>query len=100
MKDVTFVVNEKGRERVRKEKQKNVHAYVKGTVVDARDTDHLPYFWDDVTYNPYKWDHFVSKGKDGECRYVDSADWVDVDGNTSGLVSEILAYGLGYKNEN
>jgi len=98
LKDATFVVSEKGRERVRKEKQKNVHAYVKGTVVDARDTDHLPSFWDDVHYNPYECDHFESLGKDGQRRYVDSAEWVDVDGNTSGNVSAILAYGLGYKN--
>lgn len=59
MKDVKFIVNEAGRQRVIKEKKKNVHAFVRGQV------------WDDiiglglkevkVMYNPYLYNSFVEK---------------------------------------
>ena len=71
-----FVVNEAGRQRVLKEKQKNVHAYVKGLLLNtigfkpykgrslgpvygALDTIHKVTI---VSYNPYKAPHFVIKG--------------------------------------
>ena len=71
-----FVVNEAGRQRVLKEKQKNVHAYVKGLLLNtigfkpykgrslgpaygALDTIHKVTV---VSYNPYKAPHFVIKG--------------------------------------
>ena len=73
-----FVVNESGRQRVLKEKQKNVHAYVKGLLLNTRgfkpykgrslqrctalgaiDTIHKVTV---VSYNPYKAPHFVIKG--------------------------------------
>ena len=71
-----FVVNEAGRQRVLKEKQKNVHAYVKGLLLNtigftpykgrslgpvygALDTIHKVIV---VSYNPYKAPHFVIKG--------------------------------------
>ena len=71
-----FVVNESGRQRVLKDKQKNVHAYVKGLLLNtscfkpykgrsigpvygALDTIHKATV---VSYNPYKAPHFVIKG--------------------------------------
>ena len=52
-----FVVSQKGNERVRREKKKNVHAFVRG-YVESR----LPVFPSKmrfVTYNPYKNSSFV-----------------------------------------
>ena len=71
-----FVVNESGRQRVLRDKQKNVHAYVKGLLLNtsgfkpykgrsigpvygALDTIHKVTV---VSYNPYKAPHFVIKG--------------------------------------
>lgn len=60
--NATFKVSEKGRQRVLKTKQKNVHAGVLGTI-RCKDKTLL---WDinsftEVTYNPYKYDSFVVK---------------------------------------
>jgi hypothetical protein len=60
--DVTFRVQPAGRERVRREGKKNVHAYVKGTydhemavnLTNEEMEDARP-----ITYNPYKYDSFV-----------------------------------------
>ena len=71
-----FIVHEAGRQRVLKDKQKNVHAYVKGLLLNttgfkpykrrslgpvygALDTIHKATV---VSYNPYKAPHFVIKG--------------------------------------
>ena len=56
LKNVTFKVYEKGRERVIKEQKKYVHAFVIGTITDEeRETTRQ------VTYNPYKYQSFVTK---------------------------------------
>lgn len=55
LKDVSFHVNEKGRQRVLKEKKKNVHAKVWGTVVGFENG----YQKDVAYYNPYKTDKFI-----------------------------------------
>jgi len=53
--DVTFKVSEAGRQRVLKERRKNVHAFVTG-YLDDWDADR---FWDvKIVYNPYKYDSF------------------------------------------
>lgn len=49
-------VSPTGRERVRKEKAKNVHAGIKGKIGD-QDVSHFS--WKPVTYDPYKYDSFV-----------------------------------------
>ena len=57
VKDPQFVVSQKGNERVRREKKKNVHAFVRGYVENR-----LPVFPSKmrfVTYNPYKNSSFV-----------------------------------------
>ena len=58
MWDCSFRVNQKGREKVLKEKRKNVHAGILGRVNDIGGTIMVG---TEVTYNPYKYDSFVSK---------------------------------------
>jgi hypothetical protein len=63
LKDATFKVSESGRQRVIKNKSKNVHAYIYGTLVESGmgisgDSKHnLPM---KITYNPYKYNSFIS----------------------------------------
>lgn len=72
--DVTPKVSEAGRQRVLKEKAKNVHAGLVGNLVAVTDDSELTelhgYFGDfidtdsqakEVTYNPYKYNSFVAK---------------------------------------
>lgn len=55
LRDATFKVSEAGRQRVLREKRKNVHAGVQGYV-----TNEPPSFYDGVAkYNPYKGPHFT-----------------------------------------
>jgi hypothetical protein len=68
--NVTFKVNEIGRQRVIREKSKNVHAYVvcdKYTFPGKVDVDKLKI----ITYNPYTNKQFVCDGKE-----INSADEV------------------------
>ena len=63
LKDVKFAVQPAGREKVRREGRKNVHAFVRGTVIMPSSmnctTDEfkkkMPFC---VTYNPYQMEHF------------------------------------------
>lgn len=60
LRNATFKVSEKGRQRVLKEKRKNVHAGVVGYI----DSDTLAYALTGLrcaTYNPYKFSTFVDK---------------------------------------
>ena len=58
LRDCKFLVGQKGRKRVLKERRKNVHAGISGYICGS----FLPY-WEKpdtpVTYNPYKYDSFV-----------------------------------------
>lgn len=60
--DVAFKVSEASRQRILKQKSRNVHAYVKGEFLDCYDGIFKP---DDslicVTYNPYKADWFYHR---------------------------------------
>ena len=82
----TFIVREAGRQQVIREQRKNVHAFVRGKVIDVRNfkpfkgrgegiEDDSPYAWMNstklqrgsmlvtttrVSYNPYKAPHFVT----------------------------------------
>jgi hypothetical protein len=86
MEEASFIVREAGRQQVIKEKRKNVHAFVRGKVIDVRNfkpfkgrgegiEDDSPYAWMNstklqrgsmlvtttrVSYNPYKAPHFVT----------------------------------------
>lgn len=60
LKNVTFHVSESGRQRVLRDRRKNVHAFVRGYL------DTTPYMRDvmdkcdvQVSYNPYKYNSFV-----------------------------------------
>lgn len=58
LKDVTFHVSEAGRQRVLRERAKNIHAVTRGTLVEtAPDTPNL------VRYNPYEGPDFMSDGQ-------------------------------------
>ena len=58
--DAQFRVGMKGRERVLKEKRKNVHAGVSGYIDRDWDLQRLPPTnFRSVIYNPYKWDTFI-----------------------------------------
>ena len=54
LKDATFVVQPAGRDRVLREKRKNVHAFVRGYVTDESITHGMR-----VRYDPYLNDAFV-----------------------------------------
>ena len=63
--DVEFRVREGGKEKVRSDKQKNVHAFVIGNLLDYCEypCENIPTEPNSniVTYNPYKFDSFVYK---------------------------------------
>jgi hypothetical protein len=68
--DCYFHVDAKGREKVVREKRKNVHAFVKGYLQDAENvnTDRPA---TEVTYNPYKYETFVDKNTEKFVYYAD-----------------------------
>lgn len=74
LKNVKFKVSEAGRQRVIKNKRKNVHAYVYGEVIES-----LPHpmnlIFNSVNYNPYKMERFQVQNQ-----YVDRADFVMING--------------------
>lgn len=61
----TFVVREGGRQRVLKEKRKNVHAFVVGTLTDERGAFGIDAQGPDlpvrISYNPYKAGYFLTE---------------------------------------
>jgi len=67
IEDPVFVVRKAGRERVLREKKKNVHAFVRGTWMQDLLIEVAPKILghrdrsQEVTYNPYKYDSFVTK---------------------------------------
>ena len=79
LKNVTFLVGEKGKERVRAEGQKNVHAYVTGTLIDycKNPCEVIPNSETGIviTYNP-KRDEFFNIRETGELIY--NADEVEL----------------------
>lgn len=61
LSDAKFVSQPAGRERVRREGVKNVHAFVRGRMMDYDSDENLRHGGTakGVTYNPYKYDTFV-----------------------------------------
>jgi len=64
MRDVTFKVSERSRERVLKQRRRNVHAFAVGHVIGMR--NFYPFNpsaagWIEVHYNPYSAPFFVNK---------------------------------------
>lgn len=72
LRDVYWVVQPAGREKVRREKRKNVHAFARGTF--GCSTTYYPIHaypeqntnWQEVTYNPYHDENFVRLVYDGD----------------------------------
>ena len=54
IKDADLVVRKAGREKVLREKRKNVHAFVRGTIENCSSWHN-----EQIAYNPYKYDSFV-----------------------------------------
>lgn len=86
LQEVKFIVSQAGRERVRNEKKKNVHAFVEGFVVDARKADnHVDgnksdeelwngeSEWMKLYYNPYKCDGFTMCDSDRIAEFAEFA---------------------------
>ncbi len=58
LKDIKFIVNKAGQAKVRKEKRKQVHAYIFGLIdKNPPEYQHYPY---QIFYNPYKNKTFVA----------------------------------------
>ncbi len=58
LRDCRYLVGKTGRERVLREKKKNVHAGISGYVVDLIPACRI---YNELTYNPYKHETFVSR---------------------------------------
>lgn len=80
--DVEFRVREGGKEKVRSEKRKNVHAFVIGELQDfcvfPCDDIPEPDSSDVVTYNPYKYDSFVIKDTEEPIYNASEVDMVNL----------------------
>lgn len=66
LKNVEFKVNQTGRNRVLKEKRKNVHAVIRGIPIPSGGTSHSGRL---ITYNPYLSNQFYLKNKP-ECKIL------------------------------
>jgi len=66
LEKVTFKVSEAGRQRAIREKKKNVHAYVVGSMMRTHRCDNPGPEWTRISYNPYKAGFFydVESGKE------------------------------------
>lgn len=79
LESVQFVVQPGGRARVLREKQKNVHAFVRGVLVEA--SEQIPEGFDRferVGYNPYRAAYFSRS--DASAIYQTEAVWVTIGG--------------------
>lgn len=95
LKSVSFKVGQKGRERVLREKSKNVHAVVEGYLASPFDINQWekensrPFSWSTVSYNPYRWNSFVDR--DNGDKPVNGAMYCDM---MSGDTNPVIAIGL------
>ena len=64
MFNVTFKVSESGRQRVIKEKQKNIHAFIIGTLSSVNAEFITTDKCSSITYNPYKASNFYYRNDD------------------------------------
>jgi hypothetical protein len=86
MRDVRFIISEKGRQRVLERKQKNLHAFAEGT---PGKVEAIQEHQREITYNPYRAGHFYWKDTGERVDRVTSA--VLRDGKIFGLGSPISA---------
>jgi len=69
-----FVVRQTGREKVLKEKVKNVHAFIVGHLLNNREYIIKSGSSKLVTYNPYKFNSFVTMSSNEQVNYADLAE--------------------------
>lgn len=62
---VSFKVNDSGRNRVIREKKKNVHAFIVGYILNVNNTP-MSLLKRSITYNPYKFNYFYFKDNDNK----------------------------------
>ena len=62
LENCNFVVQPGGRARVLQSNKKNVHAYIRGEIIPAKKTiwGVLDFPWETITYDPYKYETFIS----------------------------------------
>lgn len=93
--DVEFRVRQGGKEKVRSEKSKNVHAFVIGDLVDycKYPCVNMPQESNDniVTYNPYKYDSFVYKSTEQPVYRAKEVDMINQK-NKLFVINEIRKY--------
>jgi len=71
LQNVKFAVQPAGREKVRREGKKNVHAFVRGTVIMGEFTETFKDKCEQVIqYNPYQDEQFSTYLVDPETRYT------------------------------
>jgi hypothetical protein len=75
LKDCTLKVSQAGRQRVLRERKKNVHATIEGVLVagTVHDVEGATRNLTELTYNPYRYDSFVIKDNETP---VSKAGWV------------------------
>ena len=61
LKDATLVVRPSGREKVLRERRKNVHAFIRGYIKEDYGIKDNWYTVQELSYNPYKANTFVVK---------------------------------------
>jgi len=90
LRDFKMIVNPAGREKVRTEKQKNVHSFIEGYVIDSTEAwkNKINFNWSECYYNPYKTDFWM------ECetgQFVDCGEYADI------APESVLIYNYLYK---
>lgn len=80
-----FVVRKAGRDKVLRERKKNVHAFVRG---DIRHYSEILSPRLDLSYNPYKAGHFVNKATD-EPVYTASCAFMQIGDDTKPTIKAI-----------
>ncbi|MEL0098749.1 MAG: hypothetical protein VW907_04265 [Opitutae bacterium] len=77
LRDFKTIVNKAGQERVRRERAKNVHAFIEGFVIDAKESwkGMFDFGWGKCYYNPYETDHWTDS-ETGE--FIDCGEYADV----------------------
>ena len=82
LEDVEFRVRQGGRERVVREKSKNVHSFVIGTLMDYCEfpCENLPEEPNNniVTYNPYKYNSYVMKDTEEPIFHADEVEMINL----------------------
>ena len=95
LSDVEFRVRTGGKDKVRIEKSKNVHAFVIGDLVDycKYPCEDIPQESNDnvVTYNPYKYDSFVYKSTEQPIYRAKEVDMINQK-NKLFVINEIVKY--------